>query len=58
MKKNKNKVIKILEKNGIYFETLGITQENCLELNKEFNIKLSDLCSLNSSWFKEYFNEN
>ena len=36
--KNRNKVIKILEENSIYYEILGKTQKNILNLNKEFKV--------------------
>ena len=51
----KDTVTKILEKNSIFFDIIGKTQKDCLELDKEFNIKLYDLCKLNSFWFKDYF---
>ena len=57
-KKNKDAVTKILEKNSIFFDIIGRTQKNYLELDKEFNIKLPDLYKLNSFWFKNYFMEN
>ena len=57
-KKNKDAVTKILEKNSIFFDIIGRTQKNYLELDKEFNIKLHDLYKLNSFWFKDYFKEN
>ena len=53
--KNRNKVIKILEENSVYFEILGKTQKNILNLNKEFKVDVSELKDLNSSWFKSYF---
>ena len=56
--KNKNEVCKTLEKNSIFYEMLGKTQKDSLDLDKEFNIKLSDLNKLNSFWFKNYFKEN
>ena len=56
--KNKDEVTKVLEKNSVYFEILGKTQKESLELDKEFNIKISELNKLNSLWFKNYFNEN
>ena len=49
---------KTLEKNSIFYEMLGKTQKDSLDLDKEFNIKLSDLNKLNSFWFKNYFKEN
>ena len=57
-KKNKDEVSKILEKKGIFYEVIGETQKDCLVLDKEFNIKLTDLNKLNSFWFRSYFNEN
>jgi len=55
---NKDEVSKILEKNSIYYEIIGKTQKDSLELDKNFNIELSDLREMNSFWFKNYFNEN
>ena len=42
-KKNKETVTKILEKNSIFFDIIGKTQKDCLELDREFNIKLDNL---------------
>jgi len=55
--KNKYEVSKILEENSIYFELLGKTQTDDLELSGNFKLSLSELSKLNSSWFKNYFNE-
>ena len=57
-KKNKDEVSKILEKNNIFYEILGKTQKDSLELEKEFNINLIELSKLNSFWFKNYFEVN
>ncbi len=57
-KNNKDEVCKILEKNGIFYEVVGKTQKDYLELDKEFNIKLTDLSEFNSFWFRTYFKEN
>jgi len=57
-KKNKDEVRKILEKNGIFYEIIGNTQKDSLDLDKEFNIKLNSLYKLNSFWFRNYFKEN
>jgi len=46
----------MLEKNNIFFEIIGITQKDSLDLHKEFNVKLKELYKLNTSWFKNYFN--
>ena len=37
------------------FELIGKTQKNSLALDGEFNIELSELNELNSSWFRNYF---
>ena len=57
-KKNKGEVSKILEENGIFYEIIGNTQKDSLDLDKEFNIKLNSLYKLNSFWFRNYFKEN
>ena len=56
--KNKDKVSNILQKNGIYFEIIGKTQKEVLEISKDFSVKISDLNKFNSFWFKNYFGEN
>jgi phosphoribosylformylglycinamidine synthase len=56
--KNKKEVSKILEKNGIYYDILGKSQKDSLDLDKEFNIKLENLNKINSFWFKNYFKED
>ena len=56
--KNKDEVSKILEKSNIYYEIIGKTQKDCLYLNEEFNIQLTDLSKLNSFWFKNFFRED
>ena len=47
-----------MTKNGIFFEIIGKTQKESLEINKDFVIKVSELTKLNSFWFKNYFKEN
>jgi len=56
-KKNKDEVCKIMEKNSIYYEVIGMTQKDNFDLDKEFSLKLSDLSRFNSIWFRNYFNE-
>ena len=56
--KNKDKVCNFLKENSIYFETIGITQKENLEINKNLIVKVSDLIKFNSFWFKNYFKEN
>ena len=57
-KKNKKEVSDFLDKNSIFYELLGETQNNTLKVEKEFEIKLSELTELNTFWFKNYFKEN
>ena len=56
--KNKPEVTKILDENSIYYEIIGKTQKDSLDLEKEFNIKISDLKKLYYLWFNKYFNES
>ena len=56
--KNKDEVSEILKKSNIYYEIIGKTQKDCLYLNEEFNIKLTDLSKSNSFWFKNFFRED
>ena len=55
--KNKEKAINILQKNSIYYETIGRSQKDSLELDNEFKIDLTDLNEWRSFWFKNYFKE-
>ena len=57
-KKNKKEVSDFLEKNSIFYELLGKTQNDSLKIEKEFEIKLSELTQLNTFWFKNYFKED
>ena len=56
--KNKAEVSEILEKNSIYYELIGKTQKETLDLGKYFTIKIKDLFELNSFWYKNYFEKN
>ena len=56
-KKNEKEVSEILKKNSVYYESIAKTQENNLEFDKEFNIKISELINMNSIWFRKYFSE-
>ena len=52
------KIKNLLEKNSIYFEIIGKTQKDSLEINKDFSAKITELGRLNSFWFDDYFREN
>jgi len=56
--KNKEEVCKILEKNSVYYEIIGKTQKDRLDLEREFSLKLSELSKVNSFWFRNYFKED
>ncbi len=55
--KNLNKVIEIFEKNNTYYEMLGKTQKETVELENELNIKVNEIYKLNTFWFNNYYNE-
>ena len=55
---NKDEVIQILEKNNIYYEMLGKTGGDSIDLKSEFSMKLMDLNKLNTFWFKNFFSVN
>ena len=57
-KENLKNINLILEKNGVFGEIIAITQENKLELNKEFSISVSELKKTNNIWFDKYFNQS
>ena len=53
-KKNFVKVEKILQKNNIYYENIGITQENYFEIEGEMKIDTNDLFKINNQWYNNY----
>ena len=55
--KNKDEVSKILKKNSVYYEIIGKTQKDNLEIDKELKISLIELNNLSSFWFKNYYEE-
>ena len=57
-KSKEDEVFKILKKSSIYYEKIGHSQKERLELDNEVSIKLDELNKLNSGRFKNYFNEN
>jgi len=57
-KKNKKKVTEFLEKSNIYYDIIGETQIDNIELNKDFKIPINELKKDNSSWFKNYYKDN
>ncbi|MDP7540965.1 MAG: hypothetical protein QGF65_00650, partial [Candidatus Pelagibacter bacterium] len=47
-------VTKILNKNSVFFEQIGITQKENLTLGKEFEINVNEMKKYNNRWFKRY----
>ncbi len=47
-------VDKILKKNNIYYENIGITQENYFEIEGEMKIDTNDLFKINNQWYNNY----
>ena len=45
----------ILEKNGVFFENIGVTQKENLEMENEFKMNIGDLYKSNTNWFENYF---
>ena len=54
-KENLNMVKNILEKNNVFFENIGVTQKENLEMENEFKMNIGDLYKSYTSWFKNYF---
>ena len=47
-------VDKILKKNNIYYENIGITQKNYFEIEGEMKIDINDLFKINNQWYNNY----
>jgi phosphoribosylformylglycinamidine synthase subunit PurL len=52
---NKDKVSNILKENSIYFDIIGKTQKDDIEINNNLSIKVVELNKINSYWFNNYF---
>ena len=55
---NHDKVCNILKENSIYFDKIGKTQKDNLDIDKILSVKITELDKLNSFWFRDYFKEN
>ena len=53
-KKDFEKVIKILKKNNIFYENIGLTQNNYFEIENEMKIDIKDLYKINNQWYNNY----
>ena len=52
--KNFKKVEKILKNNSVFFENIGITQKDYIEIPKELKIATKDLYKINNQWYNNY----
>ena len=51
---NLSKAEKILKNSNIYYEIIGFTQKNNLEVEDEFKINVKDLVKINNQWYNNY----
>ena len=51
---NLPKAEKILKENNIYYENIGKTQPEYLEIEGELKIKIKDLFKINNEWYNKY----
>ena len=51
---NLEKVEKLLKKNNIYYENVGLTQKNSFEIIDEMKIDIKELYKINNQWYKSY----
>ena len=51
---NLSKVEKILKDNEIYYENIGFTQKDYLEIEGELKISTKDLFKINNEWYNNY----
>ena len=52
--KNYPHVEKILKENDIFFENIGLTQKEYLEIDGELKISNKDLFKINNQWYNNY----
>jgi len=53
-KKNLDSVKKILDQNSVYFDYLGIVNDNKIIFNNDINISVDELKNVNKTWLKRY----
>jgi len=53
---NLKNITNILNKNSVFFEKIGNTQENNLFIQDELDLSIDEIEKLNNSWFKKYIN--
>ena len=53
-KKNLDSVKKILNQNSVYFDYLGIVNDNKIIFNNDINLSVDELKNVNKTWLKRY----
>ena len=53
-KDNLIKVEKVLQKNNIYYELIGITQKKYFEIEGLMKSDINDLFKINNQWYNQY----
>ncbi len=53
-KDNLSKAVKILKDSNIYYENIGFTQNEYLEIEGELKISTKDLFQINNEWYNNY----
>ena len=51
---NLSRVVKILKDRAIYYENIGFTQKEYLEIEGELKISTKDLFKINNEWYNNY----
>jgi phosphoribosylformylglycinamidine synthase len=51
---NLSKAEKILKENNIYYEIIGLTQQEFFEIEGEFKISTKELFKINNEWYNNY----
>ena len=51
---NLQKVEKILKSDNIFYEIIGFTQKNFVEIEGELKISTKDLFKINNEWYNSY----
>ena len=54
MFENLTKVEKILQKNDIYYELIGVTQKKYFEIEGLMKSDVNDLFKINNQWYNQY----
>ena len=51
---NSLKVEKILKNNNIFYENIGFTQNNFIEIEGELKISIKELFKINNEWYSNF----